>query len=277
MKKKLIDSNQHIQNISVVIICKNNENWLHFVLNMFQLFVQTYEVKFTFYFFENDSIDATPALIRGFLYEYNGLYINVGNSKLLNQLSRVERITHIRNISKDIMTNKCGDWMLLIDSDIYFDVDILEKLFRNNPTENKIGMLCAFGIAAKREGPNFDVWVTNNHYYDTAAFLADVKSPSAWPYCQFEGCRECEARRELKGICTSGTVDVHSAFGGLALIKKEIISNVEIKWKSKSVNNSPFNEHIDFCELIQTLGKLKISVATDVPVLWDISTLNITS
>lgn len=275
MRKVLIDSNQNVQHISVVVLCKNNEKWLNYVLSEFNLFVQTYETKFSFYFFENQSTDNTPQLLREFLLDHDGLYVNIGNSNIMNQMNRVDRIALIRNLSKDVISTKCGEWSLIIDSDIYFNSDILEKLFRYSPAENRIGMLCAYGIAGKRERETSNLWITNNHYYDTAAFLSDKHSLSTWPYCQFESCRECESIDLNKRMECSSLVNVYSAFGGFALIKNEIMINGSIKWESKSVNNSPLNEHIGFCEQIQIQEKLKISIATEVLVIWDISTLNL--
>ncbi len=274
-KNKIYDSGNQVKNLAFVVLCRNNEEYLKFLIPRLKMNENYYDVNFYYLFIENGSKDETPHVLREFMEDRNGLLVNPGNSTLLDKKSRITRISELRNISKSLLQEIKFDWVVLLDSDIYFDLDFLLKLFELNPTKNYIGMLCSYGVAAKKDITSSS-WLTLNHYYDTATFLLDEDYKSTWPHCNFLNCIECSSQHK-KAIDTNANnlLNVYSAFGGLALINEAIIRNPLISWKPIIINESPLNEHLNFCRSIHDVTDYKIAIALKSKVYWDISTLNL--
>ena len=257
MKKiDLIDSGRQVKKLTFILLCKNNEKYLNFLLPQLEYLEKRYSIDFYYLIVENGSDDGSQNMIRSFLHARDGLLLNPGNTIELNKMNRIERISKLRNLSKIYLNQVDYEWAILLDSDIYFNLNFLEEMFATNPSENKVGMLCAFGLAGIRnqEGQ----WLSLNHYYDTSAFLMRENSKSTWPKCSFPDCLECTGEKEqLDGKL----LKVYSAFGGLALVKKDILDNLLINWRPITLNGSPPNEHLNFCKLTNEESDLTIAIA----------------
>ena len=85
-------------------------------------------------------------------------------------------------------------------------------------------------------------------------------------------------------IKTTGTVEVHSAFGGLALINSHALNNAQVRWGTAPLSENAditwegipqgemlLCEHIYFCKMLRQTSGLSVAVACDVPVYWDFS------
>jgi hypothetical protein len=172
---------------------------------------------------------------------------------------------------------------MLIDTDIYFDSDILKIMFDHLSNNNEIGMLCANGLEViKKKGlrkykkryrglrkeittDSQQTFLTQNHYYDTYAYT-DLKGKSHWPHCTYSACEKCidteksEARQKLKFVT--------SAFGGIALIKDELMRNTSMLWSGRDGTNIEQCEHVEFCKSINEKSAYKVAIAEDALSYW---------
>jgi GT2 family glycosyltransferase len=268
MKINLMDSGFRINDLSIVVLARNNAAYLPKLFNMLQALESRYNININYTFLENASQDDTLDLIKNFMYDREGVLASIGNTKLLDDQPRTVKMATLRNRAKDLSSKK-SDWHMLIDTDIYFEADILEKIFSHNPTEKNIGMLCAYGIEIWPQKGKDD-WYTQEHYYDTFAYV-DQKRELYWPHCSFSTCKKCKSTAHSK-VTPKGLMNVVSAFGGVALIKSDLIHQVDITWQSFQNNGVWMCEHIAFCDAVQRKGSKSVSIATDCHVFWDAST-----
>ena len=79
----LHDGKNKVNSINIYAIFKNNELYLKYLLLKFSMMEQIYDVKFKYYFFENNSIDKTKKYLKEFFEDRKGkLYsINLKNDK----------------------------------------------------------------------------------------------------------------------------------------------------------------------------------------------------
>jgi len=264
LKTQITSDGAIIQSLSVVVLCRDNEAYLPLLFHMLESLEQKYAVEFEYVFIENGSVDRTVALIRQFLAPRKGLLTDIDNSAELDQLPRTNRLARLRNQAKTLIS-KDSQWSLLIDTDIIFGDHVLAALFNHIKADPTIGMLGAFGIEI-RQSPQSQQWLSKNHYYDSFAFI-DLNDGFYWPYCAFDSCQHCGdfvPPRWHRGQ----TLEVKSAFGGLALIRSDLLRDARLLWNSPLQDDPPC-EHIAFCTSLRELTPFKVAIATDCEVYWD--------
>jgi len=283
MQTELMESGLPVRKISVVWLCRNNQNYLPYLFDTLAGIEKAYRCEFEYFIAENGSTDNTCKLLSDFLYSREGRIITLGNTAKLDQLSRIERIARLRNMLLDSIRPLTSDWVLLLDTDIYFECGVLADLFALSPSDRKIGMLCAYGTEGFPDSDGTG-WRTQFHYYDTYAFLAD-DNRLHWPSCVFEKCEKCSSQiPDVPRIKTTGTVEVRSAFGGLALINSQALNHAQVRWETVPLSENTdikwegipqgemlLCEHIYFCKMLRQTSGLSVAVACDVPVYWDFS------
>jgi hypothetical protein len=282
-KIKLSDSGMPVRKISVIWLCRDSKSHLYYLFDTLAKIEKTYECEFEYFIAENGSSDNTHKLLRNFLHTREGRLITLGNTAILDRLPRIERIAKIRNILLDSIRPLNSDWVLLLDMDVYFQHDILANLLSLSPSEKQIGMLCAYGIEGLPK-PDGAGWITQFHYYDTYAFLS-CDNHLYWPHCIFAKCEKCSSQNpNAQKINNTGIVKVNSAFGGLALIKSQLLNHPDVQWKTMPLTKNAdihwdgiskgemlLCEHIYFCKMLRQTSGLSVAIACDAPVYWDFS------
>lgn len=256
--------------ILITMLLRNNLKSITYQLDIFKSIENSQKIKFKYIFLENGSEDKTPEAIREFMNSRDGLIITIGNTEELDKSDRITRISHLRNQVKLQANNFDFEYMVILDSDIFFNPDVIRKLIERMDADNKIGVACAYGIAYL---PIDNTIKTNNHYYDTSALIIEKNSASYYPRCIFKGCLECKSDKVDPAAAES--IEVFSAFGGLALYREDVIKNKDISWTPAIMNNSPRSEHIGFFMKMHEKSDYKVTINTDCPVFWDISTLKL--
>jgi len=267
-KNKLFDSGMKIESFNVVVLVRNNETYLPLLFEMLEKLEKFYDCSFSYFFVENSSSDNTTSLVNGFIQSRDGLMVKVGNELWLDSLPRTVRLAEVRNISKEVVFEK-NDWTILLDTDVYFNNQVLLNFFENNPTENNFAMLTAYGVEMFKNSENNE-FKTNNHYYDTFAFL-DNDYNLYWPECIFKSCKKC-INNLTKKIIPEGIIEVQSAFGGMAVIKTLLYKNKNIKWAAKQYGQHYLCEHLEFCNSLKAETGCKVGIATNSIIYWDAST-----
>lgn len=172
-----------------------------------------------------------------------------------------------------------AQWALLLDSDIYFATDILEKMFRCAPRKHNIGVVTPFTSALDSSGRD------TGHYYDTYAFV-DMNSHNYRPSCVFRRCPLCHSSGDpafarppftTPLLVDDGSekednvLEVKSAFGGFALVDAEVLNHPETGWDTLDYRGEYATcEHVLFCEGIRksTGKKTVVCLSTAGRVHW---------
>jgi hypothetical protein len=291
-KQKLYDGAHPVQRLNILMALRDAEETWRFTAKIFEKIEDRYALEINYIFVENSSEDETPELISSFLDARSAVLVRPCLPGAFENWSRPDRIGWARTQGFPFLDNEAV-WTLIIDADVICEENILENLFSHGPSEKNIAMLCAYGLHA---GMIFD---KNNylkevvhvgHYYDTFSFIPNLTQDKLifWPFCIFEECRQCAAETKIIAKPASNLVEVKAAFGGLALVKTDLISNGIAKFES--LDQSQFrivsressrmrqeafaefdegcSEWIGFCENISNSQCGSICVATDCRVFW---------
>lgn len=254
-------------------------------------------IQFFYYFLENNSTDGTRESLQGFLKDRCGSSLFIDNlptySKGVEGI-HVDRITRLCNLRNQLLRHmrtapefKEMDWTVLIDSDVLFEDDLLDKLFSYKPKSNDIVMLCPYALevnkketAEKKFGKaiverlsnsNCE-YITLGHYYDSFA-ITYKDQMNSWPHCRFQRCIFCAMSIKQANISpipsNEDLVDVRSAFGGFGLVDAKALQDERVYWDLIYFYNRKFPtcEHILFCEKLRTTSGKSIKVATKVDIL----------
>ncbi|WP_448192961.1 tetratricopeptide repeat protein [Azospirillum sp. sgz301742] len=263
---KLRDSGVDVDRLSVLLMCRDSERYLRHLLPALGALEASYDCAFDYVFLENGSRDDTNHRLRAFLGGREGRLVTPADTPALDALPRMERLARLRNQMIGAVRPVGGDYALLLDADIYFDERVLADLFALAPTRNNVAMLCAHGLDVV---PANGRWATENHYYDTAAFVTQ-SGRLHWPHCIFEDCARCAGRVEAGArIARPPLLSVQSAFGGLALVKGSALRDPRVRWRTSVQHGLELCEHIHFCDTLRRTTGAGIAVACEVPVYRD--------
>lgn len=303
MRITLSESGIPVRKISILWLCRNNQEFLPHLFDTLIRLEKTYDCDFEYFIAENGSSDDTRTLLTDFLHGRVGKIITPEDTSFLDQQPRTERLARIRNTLLDNIRPLQSDWAVLLDTDIYFTEEILADMFALSPSQKGIGMLCAFGMEGlpERKGTGGITrlgmffangmkgfpksteggWITQSHYYDTWAFL-DEDNRFYWPHCIFSGCGKCSAKNAKDKLNAAGVVNVNSAFGGFAIVKSQLLNHPDLRWKAVPSEDSDIRgsaaserkmmlcEHIHFCKMLRKVSSLSVAIACDIPVYWDL-------
>lgn len=282
--KNLYDQEGPISQITIAMLCRDSAPYLKKIIPTLEKIEESYRVNFSYIFLENDSKDSTKKIITSFLLGRCGVLIHPDSDTQLDNLPRTEKMAALRNQAKNNISAD-SSWVMLLDTDIYFEESILENLFQHLTKNQDIGMLCANGIEViKKHGfrkfkrrfrdvkevinvGNKHTFLTQHHYYDTYAFR-DSNGNQFWPSCTFHRCHKCNTSKDQKS--TANLEIVKSAFGGIALIHPSIISNPLINWSGYSEEGKTQCEHVAFCKAIYDHTNFLVAIARDAECYWEI-------
>lgn len=280
-KIKLGDGINDVNSISVLCLVKDNEKWLKYAFGRFQQMETLYNVTFSYFFFENNSKDQSKELINRFIANRPGSMLFTDTLPPFKNLGvnydRVNRLAGLRNRLINSVTPLQTDWTLLIDTDIYFNPESLQKLFDVQPAKQNIAMVTPYAkeiytgkmikkqeksLANVDENRIFSV----NHYYDTFAFV-DIQDKNYWPNCNFQACNRCAEARKVTDKSTlipaeQEVVDVRSAFAGFAIVETKYLNDSDVRWKTIDLfGKYAICEHVAFCDALKHKSGKRIVIA----------------
>jgi hypothetical protein len=277
-KIHLHDGEKKIDTIAVMIMVKNNAPYLLYWTQQWEAMERMYDVQFEYFVFENDSTDDSKTLLELFMQHRSGRLISEnGHSRIINKECNYERVHALADFRNRLLQNvrplSC-DWLLVMDTGIFFEVDILCRMFACQPKTNGIivhGVNSKQVNASKKQKGKF---VTAHHYYDSYA-LVDVDDRSYYPLCRFNECTVCPARRGKLATYDPSLdlIDVRAAFGGFLLVDGNIVNESQLKWRPCEMKYGQLSltEHIYFCDSARILsGGKRIVVHQHIrDVYWD--------
>jgi hypothetical protein len=254
-------SENNIIKISVVLLVKNNEPYLLYLNNIMDKIKSVYDnYHLEFFFYENNSIDNTKNEVKNFFKNRNGIYMckDISNNSNYNKeisISRGEYMCYLRNNLKEFHGKLNSDFVLLLDSNVVFLENTLQKMIDVLNNNKDISMVTPFGLDYNIFNSHY-----NLHYYDTFALIKNnIDYKTHGNSCLFNLCRRCKDFRSEYNITINENelfslyddfVHVNSAFAGFALLRTEIYN--EVFW------DKTICEHHSFCKKISEFGKIVI-------------------
>lgn len=282
--------------LAVIALFRDNASYLPHAFARFAAWERS-GLPVRYFFLENDSADATAPLLQSFMQGRRGrlesrrLAIRYLRDRRGEHHDRIMPLARMRNFIVDLAMAEpppaVDEWTLLLDSDIFFPEDILDRMFAargRDPAPDSIGMLTCYtqqlfaadqlpGVA--EPCPGMPGRALAGHYFDTFAFR-DADHRFHHPGCGFARCRRCRAGhgpRDAAGLIPAdrGIVDVASAFGGLALLPTRILRDPRIRWTTYGTGPDQervLAEHVVFCDRLRTVTGKRVVVLQDVDCVY---------
>lgn len=290
-KHSLYDGSMKIETIHVLGMYRQNEYYLPFLFKRFHEWEAYYhDIHFIYYFFENNSTDKTREMLKQFikdrpkskllLYNLKKDYKNEGDGTNFNRISTLSKL---RNMLIDKITPlPINEWALFIDSNIYFQDDILHSMFSQaKPSEEGIGMMSAYSqqlFIPKLHSNKLKKPAILSHYYDTYSII-DINHKSFFPKCPFEKCKVCTRPVQNTEVTMNtdrikkdlAVVEVQSCFGGFVLIKTNALNHPKVRWSTMCLNldkDSSTCEHWAFCDRLRNIMDMKVVVLQHVDAIY---------
>ena len=218
--------------VNVFMAVRNNEDSLGKTLSTLKAAERRSGVEFRYYIYENDSFDDTPNLLRDFYTHSNGNYVCEKLDKphwsSTPNPRRMLDLAMYRNSMKSLCDNWDSDYSVILDSQIDFSPDIIEK---------QINLLESTGAVMATP---FGSPVNSSRYYDLYAY------------------RDMEGFQEIPD--TEEPFEAASAFCGFVTLRSDVFK--KCYWDC----NGAESEHVSFCQMVRQYGK--ILVDPNVRVKW---------
>lgn len=281
--------------LCVIALYRDNADYLPHALSRFAAWERA-GLPVRYHFLENDSLDATAPLLGEFMRGRRGrlstksLAIRYHRARSGQNYDRVMPLARMRNFVVDAALADAplaaDEWTLLVDSDIFFPEDILERVFAAraaDPRPDSIGMLTCYTqqlflpdqMVVGSPAPDMPGYVLADHYFDTFAFQ-DADHCHHHPYCCFTRCRRCRLGRppdHPQRLVGEGVpiLDVAAAFGGFALLPTRLLADGRIRWSTYATGFDrarALSEHVVFCDRLRTITGKRVVVLQDVDCVY---------
>lgn len=263
-KKNINESKQtKTMNISVYGLWRDSSKYMDNTLLSLDRLSKIPNTKFSFYFYENDSIDDT----RQKLLEWCGtnenktfIYDDLGSPKF-NSTPDVERLillSFYRNKFNSFFSKDTSDYSLLLDTDIIFDNSHFELLL------NSIKSLNAAAVVANTRNnvPDLMLGQTRDSFYDVFCLRDKFFNKGLY----FTDC-PLVLLEDRKAWENNEPVEILSGFSGFFLAKTELLA--KCKWSTCSDS-----EHINFCLQLHKYGGIYLIPNCKPRTFIDTSSLN---
>jgi len=195
---------------------------------------EKYNYDFDFYIYENNSNIEFKKSLEDFMISSKGKLLSENTESIkFDSIISKERGIHMNNIRNKNKINHGhldSDYCWLLDSDVYFDDDILVKYIDNLKNDN-----CLCAVSSLCIGPN--VVGLENHYYDSLAFFyGKYNYINTDNTCLMANCQRCKNHRKTVSkivipeedlIIPGSVIYPDCAFGSHSLINTEIYNKVQ--------------------------------------------------
>ena len=233
--------------IAIISLWRDSQTYIHTSLN--QLSTQEYELgsdySFFYSFYENDSVDDTSKILREWLEDRQGILLtqklNHPKWESVPSITRTEAMAQYRNICLYALRDRKYDYLFIIDSDIYYDKDLFKSMIHLIDNNQTYGMLTP--NTQQNVSDKFDLNKSTS-YYDSWA-LKDLQGNKGLSFSYNPFVMTADRRKWDRSL----PISVASAFGGISLVRGELLQENKIIW------NGDFGcEHWYFCEKIREMN-----------------------
>ena len=233
--------------IAVISLWRDSQTYIHTSLN--QLSTQEYELgsdySFFYSFYENDSVDDTSKILREWLEDRQGILLtqklNHPKWESVPSRSRTEAMAQYRNTCLYSLRDKKYDYLFIVDSDIYYANDLFKSMIHLIDNNQMYGMITP--NTQQNVSDKFDLSKSTS-YYDSWA-LKDLQRNKGLSFSYNPFVMTADRRKWDRSL----PISVASAFGGISLVRGELLQEKKIIW------NGDFGcEHWYFCEKIREMN-----------------------
>ena len=231
--------------ITIISIFRDSEPTIQNCLKQLDELEKNTKATFEYFFYENDSKDKTKEILNKWMDNKKGKLIceNI-NTPRFGSVVKKERFSLLAQYRNRLL--KAGkpfdsDYALILDSDVLFPNNIIEqylKYMKENVVMITPNILQ--NIKCKMFNKN------NDSYYDCLA-LRDKKQREGMVWV----CNPFFDKNDRETWDRGDPVEVFSAFGGIPIIKSEVLNKVE--WSTDGDI-----EHRNFCRDVGKYGKILV-------------------
>ena len=229
-----------MQTILITSLLRNNERYIPYMLKMFSSLEKNCDYNFKYLIYTNDNDDKTSELLRNSKLKN----LNLVEEKLeeeIKKMERVERLYHLREKLFNLTMKEDFDYLLMIDSDIFFNPKIFEKTI-HQLNNTQFEAISTNTLSGKMYPFIF--------YYDHFSY---VDKDGVTYFDKFF--------RNLKFMMIDTTFseevkEVKSSFSGFFLVKKETLIRKDLSYLEKVDKKK--------CEHINFNKNFKIGLATNI-------------
>jgi len=252
---------EKINTISVFSLWRDSQKHINRTLSSLEALERKHnEIKFSYYFYENDSVDSTKDILKHWLTNRNSRLecenLNFTQEHQVITPSRMQKMAYYRNKMINLGRFLKTDYSIILDSDVIFEDTILEQYFSKLDAET---VMYTPNIIQNIKCKYCDC--NKYSYYDVAALIDENNARGlCWSHNPFQNIFDRINFEKEKPI------SVKSAFGGFVFIKSDILNYCN--WRTE--NDC---EHILFCEQVKKYGKIKLFPDIKVKVELDEETL----
>jgi hypothetical protein len=254
------------EKISVFCIWRDSGELIHKTLKQLDSLENLDCFDFSFYFYENDSVDNTAEILKNWLSRRRGKLMSekIGAPKFgsTTDPQRMAFLCECRNKCKKLAGDNDSEYSLLIDSDIEFNSENLILQLRDLLELDGSVMITA---NVRQNIPDYVSNSAQDSYYDVYAFRDLYGNDGLyWSDCPF--IRKSDRIEWMLGK----PIITMSSFGGFALIKSNIFNKVS--W------HSDFHcDHVNMCYDISRYGSIYINPRSKVYVNLDLTKYDLES
>jgi hypothetical protein len=233
--------------ISIFSLWRDSESYIQRTLSQLEAIENKHpNIEFSYFFYENDSIDNTKKILEKWLVGRNNKFLSENldwpKEGSVITTSRMLKMAYYRNRMINLGRFINTDYSLIFDSDVVFDELLIEKFLSKIDDETvmytpnvKQNIKCKYCNCGQ------------DSYYDVAPlFDSNNQQGLHWSHNPFINIFD-----RIK-FDKKQPVEVNSAFGSLAFFKSYVLNFCN--WKS----HSGLLEHILFCEDVKKFGKIKV-------------------
>lgn len=226
--------------INVQGLYRDSESYIYESLKRFESLLDM-PYDFEFFFYENDSKDHTYEILEEWSRDFpaNIISENIGTKKYTSNrdIERCVNMAYYRNKLNEKAKNTYSDLTLLVDTDIDWNVESINKMISFVRFED-----IAISANCRQEYPDLMTGRYANSYYDTYAFR-DKYGNEGLLYS------DCPSMSKVDEELweTNIPIVVDSAFGGLFMLSSDKLNYAN--WLAYGSV-----EHIYFCKTLRSLG-----------------------
>ncbi len=237
--------------IAIISLWRDSQSYIYNSLK--QLTNQEKELgsdySFFYSFYENDSVDDTPKILREWLDDREGILLtekrNHPKWESVPSRSRTAAMAQYRNCCLYSLQDKKYDYLFIIDSDIYYNKYLFKSMIDLIDNNKMYGMITP--NTQQNVSDKFD-YNKSTSYYDSWA-LKDIKGNQGLSFAYNPFIMIDDRSKWNKSL----PISVSSAFGGISLVRGHLLQEKKIIW-----NGDLGCEHWYFCQKIRELNYLII-------------------
>lgn len=250
--------------ISVFCIWRDAEKHIHRTLKQLEDIESLSDYEFSYFFYENDSVDNTASILQTWLSSRRGkLLSETLSAPKFHSTPATERMKFLcecRNKCKNLAGHNNNDYSLLIDGDIEFSKDNFLISINDLETLPRAVMITP---NVRQNIPDLTFEASPDSYYDVYPFRDKYGNQGIY----FSDCPSYNRQDQLNWALGM-PIRCLSAFGGFSLLKSEIFN--QVSWSADI-----HCDHVNMCFELGVYGNIYCNPRNKVYTTVDLQNINL--